>query len=179
MHNRTDRTALRNDLILLALLIALDVAARLMPHAPGVWPIAASALFAGRALNDPRLAFAVPLVAVTVSNIFLPPDNWGIALSVYAAMAVPVLLGIWSRRRGALPVIGAMVASSLVFFAVTNFAVWAFGDLYSRTAAGLTQCFVLALPFLDRTILGDLLWLSALFGAAALWNLAPRIARSA
>jgi len=94
-------------------------------------------------------------------------------------MAVPVLLGIWSRRRGALPVIGAMVASSLVFFAVTNFAVWAFGDLYPRTAAGLTQCFALALPFLDRTILGDLLWLGALFGAAALWNLAPRIARSA
>ena len=180
MDGLSKNTALRNDLLLLVFLITLDVAARLLPHAPGVWPIAASALFAGRMLYDPKLAFAVPLVAVTVSNIFLPPENWGIALSIYAAMAVPVLLGIWARRRGALPVMGAMMASSLVFFAVTNFAVWAFGDLYPRTAAGLSQCFLMALPFLDRTMLGDLLWLGALFGGYALWTMAsPRFARSA
>ena len=31
------------DLALVALLIAIDVAARVMPHVPGVWPVAASA----------------------------------------------------------------------------------------------------------------------------------------
>ena len=171
--------SLRGDLLIVAVLIAIDVAARLLPHAPGVWPIAASTLFAGRMLYSSKLAFAVPLVAVTVSNIFLPPDNFGIALSVYAAMVVPVLLGIWTRRHGTLPVIGAMVASSLVFFAVTNLAVWAFGDLYPRTAAGLAQCFAMALPFLDRTIVGDLAWAAVLFGGAALVQLAPRFIRPA
>ena len=41
----TDKRAnLRMDLLLVALLIALNVAARLLPHAPGFLPVAASGL---------------------------------------------------------------------------------------------------------------------------------------
>jgi hypothetical protein len=35
---------------------------------------------------------------------------------------------------------------------------------------------VLALPFLDKTVLGDLLWTVVLFGGAALIQHAPRLA---
>ena len=50
------RAGLWMDLGLVGFLIAFDVAARLLPHAPGVWPFAASALFAGRMLRMPALA---------------------------------------------------------------------------------------------------------------------------
>ena len=43
------------DLALIAFLVGFDVVARLLPHAPGFMPIAASALFAGRMLRSPRL----------------------------------------------------------------------------------------------------------------------------
>ncbi len=36
------------DFPLIALLITFNLVARLLPHIPGIWPIAASALFAGR-----------------------------------------------------------------------------------------------------------------------------------
>ena len=49
------RTDLWMDLILVAFLIGFDVAARLLPHAPGVWPFAASALFAGCTLRRPAV----------------------------------------------------------------------------------------------------------------------------
>ena len=42
------RANLSMDLLLVAFLIGFDVAARLLPHAPGFLPVAASALFAAR-----------------------------------------------------------------------------------------------------------------------------------
>jgi hypothetical protein len=168
------------DLALVAFLIALDVAARLLPHVPGVWPVAATALFAGRTLRIPALALVVPLAATALSNIALPGDDWRVLLTVAAALTVPVFAGMLARRwRGALPVVAAMVASSLVFFAATNFAVWAFDDLYPPTFAGLVQCFVAALPFLDRTVLGDLFWTGVLFGGAWLVQHSPMLGRRA
>jgi len=49
---------------------------------------------------------------------------------------------------------------------MTNFAVWAFGDgtLYAHTWAGLMACYTLAIPFLGRTLMGDLLFSALLFG---------------
>ena len=67
------------DVALMAFLIAIDVAARLLPHAPGVWPVAATALFAGRTFRIPALALIVPLVATALSNVALPGDDWRVA----------------------------------------------------------------------------------------------------
>jgi Family of unknown function (DUF6580) len=76
-----------------------------------------------------------------------------------------------------LPVVGAMLSCSLIFFAATNFAVWAFNDLYPHTLQGLTQCYVAALPFLDKTVMGDLTWCGVLFGSAWLVQQLPALAR--
>jgi hypothetical protein len=173
--NKT-RADLWMDVALMAFLIAIDVAARLLPHAPGVWPVAATALFAGRTFRIPALALLVPLAAITISDIALPGDDWRVLLVVYAAATVPALAGMASRRwRGALPVVGAMISSSLIFFAATNFAVWAFNSMYPMTFEGLVQCYVAALPFLDKTVLGDLLWTGALFGGAWLVQHRPAL----
>ena len=53
MQQNRARADLWMDLLLVAFLIGFDVAARLLPHAAGVWPFAASALFAGRMLRIP------------------------------------------------------------------------------------------------------------------------------
>ena len=52
MQQNRARADLWMDLLLVAFLIGFDVAARLLPHAAGVWPFAASALFAGRMLRS-------------------------------------------------------------------------------------------------------------------------------
>ncbi len=166
------------DVALMAFLVALDVLARLLPHAPGVWPVAATALFAGRTFRVPALALIVPLAATALSNAALPGDDWRVTLAVYAAILVPALAGMASRRwRGARPVVAAMMSSSLIFFVVTNFAVWAFSGMYATTFDGLVKCYVAALPFLDRTLLGDLVWTGVLFGGASLVQHTPALAR--
>jgi hypothetical protein len=166
------------DLALVAFLIGFDVTARVLPHAAGVWPVAASAIFAGRVLRYPLLAVVVPLAAVMLSNLALPGEDWRVSLVVYGAVVLPAILGMLARRwRGALPVIAGTIANSLIFFALTNFAVWAFNGMYPMTFQGLAQCYVAALPFLDRTVFGDLFWVAVLFGGAWLVQHAPALMR--
>ena len=86
------------DVAPMAFLIAIDVAARLLPHAPGVWPVAATALFAGRTFRIPALALIVPLAATAISDVALPGDDWRVMLVVYAAILVPAFAGMASRR---------------------------------------------------------------------------------
>lgn len=174
------RADLWMDLALVAFLVVLCVAARLLPHAPGVWPFAAAALFAGRMLRMPVLGVIVPLAALALSNTALADDFWQVTVVVSLATMLPVLAGYLSRRwSGAVPVIAAMLSCSLIFFVTTNLAVWAFSGMYPLTAQGLTQCFVAALPFLDKTVMGDMLWTAALFGGAWLVQHGPALARRA
>ena len=161
------RADLWMDLALMAFLIVFAVLARLLPHAPGFMPVAASALFAGRMLRIPALAVIVPIAAMLLSSLAMGPDDWRIALIVYAAISLPAVAGMLSRRfSGIAPTAAVMVSCSLFFFAASNFAVWAFSGMYSLDFAGLTQCYVAALPFLQNTVAGDLFWSAVLFGGA-------------
>jgi len=172
--------ALRTDLLLVVFLIALDAVARILPHAPGFLPVAASALFAGRMLRIPGLALVVPVAAMALSSPLLGAEDWRVLLVVYVAIAVPAVAGMWLRKHsGAALTVAAMVACSLIFFAASNFAVWAFSDMYAHTMSGLTQCYVAALPFLDKTVMGDLFWTAVLFGGVWLVQNAPSLARRA
>lgn len=180
MQPNTARSDLRLDLALVVFLIALDVAARLLPHAWGFTPVAASGLFAARMLRLPILAVIVPVAAMALTGWALGADDWRISLVLYAAIAAPALLGIATRRfQGALPIVATMLAGSLIFFALSNFAVWAFSGMYPLTMAGLVQCYVAALPFLDKTVLGDLIWTGVLFGGAWLVQHGPSLAKRA
>ena len=55
---------------------------------------------------------------------------------------------------------GTILASSTLFFIVTNFGVWLLG--YPNTIAGLISCYTLAIPFFLNTILGDLFFTHSL-----------------
>src|SRR5665213_3418288 len=168
-------TSLWMDLALVTFLVGLDVVARLAPHAPGFLPVAASALFAGRMLRNPGLAPVVPIAAMALSALALGPDDWRISLIVTSAVSLPALVGMVTRRWSGIPTtIAVMVPCSLAFFVISNFAVWAFSGIYSLDIAGLTQCYVAALPFLQNTMAGDLFWTAVLFGGA--WAIQNRAA---
>jgi uncharacterized protein DUF6580 len=155
----------RPELALAMGLVALDVVARLAPHAPNFTPVAASALFAGAVLRSRALALAVPLAAMVISDLVLGWHDWRVTGVVYASLALPALLGMWARARAAIVLVPLALSSSLLFFATTNFAVWAFSGMYAHDLHGLMHCYVAALPFLQNTVIGDLSWTTLLFGA--------------
>lgn len=153
------------ELSLAMSLVGLDIVARLAPHAPNVTPIAASAVFAGMVLRSRALALAVPISALLVSDLVVGSYDWRIMGVVYAALALPALVARWGRALRPVVVLAPLVlASSLLFFATTNFAVWAFSGMYAHDLHGLVLCYVAALPFLWNTVAGDMLWTTLLFG---------------
>jgi hypothetical protein len=166
------------ELSLAMSLVGLDIVARLAPHAPNVTPIAASAVFAGMVLRSRTLALAVPLSALLVSDLVAGSYDWRITMVVYAALALPAHLARWGRAgRPAVVLPPLVLSSSLLFFAATNFAVWAFSGMYAHDLQGLVHCYVAALPFLYNTVAGDALWTTLLFGGwwSAKFLLAPKV----
>ena len=137
-------SALWPDLALVAFLIAFDVVARLLPHAYGFLPIAASGLFAARVLRLPALA---------------------------------IVGSVTRGRLGAVGTVAIMLPCSLAFFALSNFAVWAFSGMYTLDLAGLIQCYIAALPFLQYTVAGDMFWTAVLFGGDWAIPHVPALAR--
>lgn len=151
----------------LVCMILAAAASRLIPHPPNVASITAVALFGGAYLSDKRLAFLVPIAALFLSDLAL--GLYSHMEVVYGSFAMVVCIGLLLRRRRTpLAIGGATLASSLLFFVVTNLGVWVFGSLYPRTIEGLFACYVAAIPFFQNTLLGDALYTVALFGGFAL-----------
>jgi hypothetical protein len=157
--------ALRTDLAVVAGLVGLDIAARLLPHAPDFTPVAASALFAASVLRVRALSVVVPLAGMILADAWLGFYDLRIMAAVYGTLALPAcvawLSGRWRRPVMIAPV---LVSSSLSFFLVTNFAVWAFSPMYAANAGGLLKCYIAALPFLQNMLSGNLFWGIVLFG---------------
>jgi hypothetical protein len=97
--------------------------------------------------------------------------------TVYFSVALIVLLGSAAVRRiSALRVGSAAIASSILFFVITNFGMWLFSGFYPRTWAGLEACYVAAIPFFQNTVAADLFYATLLFGGfKVLELLIPRL----
>ena len=150
---------------------------RLIPHWPNFTPIAAMALFGGAYFKKKHLALLVPLLAMFVSDLILGLHQWMIA--VYISFALVVGIGILLRSRIKVgTVLLASLSSSLLFFILTNFAMWVGSPFYPQNIGGLIECYVAAIPFLNNGLLGDLFYSTIFFGGFYLAQLRfPVLAR--
>ncbi len=156
-------------ILVFAVLIALTIACRLLPHPPNFTPAAAVALFAGFFFGRRVVALVVVLAAMALSDLIIGAYDYRIMAAVYAAFMFPVFLRSLLRRRlNPLTCCGSAVACSVVFFVSTNLAVWIFSGMYAPTLGGLGTCFAAALPFFRYTLCGDLFWTATLFGSYAI-----------
>ena len=147
------------------ILITLGIAARFLPHPANFAPIGAIAIFSGLYLPK-KWAVVLPLVAMFFSDLFLGFYAWQIMLAVYGSFIIMGLIGLAVRKNKKIgTVLGGTILGSVVFYLVTNGAVWAFGSLYAHNLAGLIQSYIMAIPFFRNSLLGDLFYTGALVGA--------------
>jgi len=145
------------------LLIVLAAVSRILPHPANVAPITALALFGGVHFSR-RYSFLIPIAAMVVSDAVL-----GFSLEsfwVYGSFLAIAGIGLWLRSHRSIgAILGCSLAGSILFFIVTNFGVWVFSQVtYPHTLAGLTACYVAAIPFFRNTLIGDLVYVTSLFG---------------
>jgi len=158
-------------LVILAVLIALGVAGRLLPHPPNFTPMAAIALFAGFIFIKRYMAVVAVISTMLLCDYFAFGSlsaSWFGSKSmfvVYLALLFPIVFkNFLQKKLGVLRIFGAALASSSVFFLATNFAVWAFSPMYEKTLEGLVLCYTMAIPFFQNTVAGDLIWSGVIFG---------------
>ena len=151
----------------LAAFILLAAATRMVPHPSNFAPITAIALFGGVQFRGKAEAFLVPLAAMFLSDLVLGFHSQ--MAGVYLSFALIVLIGRWVRgRKTASGIAGGALAGSVLFFLLTNFGVWVSDGMYPKTAQGLLQCYVAAIPFFENSLLGDAFFSLTLFGGFAL-----------
>lgn len=180
-----DVRSLFGKLVALAAMIATGVMVRLALHEeiPNFAPVAGLALFAGYFFRDRWLGALVPIGIMFISNLVIGGYDLVVMLAVYGCLIAPALVGPWMRTwlplekpgiapaaASAVTVLGGAALGSILFFVVTNFAVWAVGHgeespMYTADLAGLLRCYEMALPFFRYTLAGDLCFAALLFGA--------------
>lgn len=174
---RSSRSRDAQDLLVFFLLVAIGVAGRWGQPAWCFTPTAAVAIFAGWYFARLAVAALVPLAVLTISDLLLPAyDSIPVLLVTYGIMTAPVLLGRWQRQpqstiSAALRWALFSLIPATAFYVVTNFAVWASYSTYDKSLAGLLQCYWAAVPFFRTMLAGDVIYLSALVGCAAIAGL--------
>ena len=159
-------------------LVVLGACARLVPHPWNFTPMMAIGLIAGSHARTAGTGVLATLLALVLSDAVLGfyPGFW----YVYAAALIPVLLGrLICDRSGASVIAAAALASSLSFFLITNFMVWATGPMYPHTIGGLSACYLAGIPFFRNQVLGDAVYTVAIFGGYAILNRLCQPARQA
>jgi len=152
------------EFLILLIVILIGVSLRLFPHPPNFTPILAIALFGGVYFSR-RMAFILPMAAMAISDIFIGYYEFSLMVFVYGSFLLCVVLGFWLRKHKKWYTVGSSaVLSAVLFFLITNFAVWVFTPWYPQNFSGLIQCYLMALPFLKNTLLGNLFYVPVFFG---------------
>jgi len=109
-------------------------------------------------IKDKWIAISIPLLAMFIADLvigFHPYMLW-----VYGAIGLSTLISNWSMKfnKKYMQLAIMTVVSSILFFVITNFAVWTIWDYYPKTIDGLIICYIKAIPFFQNTLLGTMIY---------------------
>ena len=113
------------------------VVSRFLPHPPNFTPVIAIFMLSG------GLSLVPLLITYLLTDAVLGFHSY--MLWVYAS-----LFAVSYLQKGP-------IVSSMVFFIITNFAVWTSG-YYGFNLQGLLMCYTMAMPFFINTLLSTMLF---------------------
>ena len=162
--------------VAVSVLVLIAGISRLLPHPPNVTAMGAMALFGGAYFNNRFMSLLMPLATLFVSDLVL--DNviyanngqfvwfYSGAAWVYGSFAAGIVLSWFLLKKvDVKSVFITSLASSVLFFVVTNFAAWQSGFMpYAKDISGLAASYVAAIPFFGNSLVGDLFFCAVLFG---------------
>jgi len=165
---------------LLTALILLCAFSRIISHIPNFSPLGAIGLFGAAHFSKKWQAFLIPIAATWLSDLFInnviyaqyyPKFTWfyeGFYWQ-YGSYLIITLTGLGILNKINIPkVLTGTLASTAIFFLVSNFGCWIGSTTYPQNFGGLITCYAAGIPFLKGTLLGDLFYSGVLFGTFAL-----------
>lgn len=161
--------------------IFLAAFSRMIPHMHNFSPLGAIALFGAAHFKKSWQIFTIPIAATWLSDLFInnviyaqyyPEFTWFYSgfYWQYAAYILIAGFGLILYKKGvsAGKIFGGAIGSGVIFFLISNFGCWIGNTFYPQNFSGLISCMAAGIPFYKGTLLGDLVYSSALFGGFAL-----------
>lgn len=156
--------------IILLVWLLVCVVGRLVPHFPNATPMTSLCLLAG-VMFSRRVGIVLMLSALIVSDGLLAVSmgypifgSW--TFFSYSGFLAMIFVGyFFLQHRTWLRVLVIAAGSSLGFWLWTNLGVWLHAAYYPHTWAGLSACYLAALPFLRSAMMGTLVWMVIFYGS--------------
>ena len=168
--------------VMIATFLVLAAAiSRVLMYPDNFSPVIGMAIFAGAVIKDKRLAFALPIFSMFLSDVLfeifsIAPGFWGWGQLVgYGILALITVIAFNLKKINLGNVMGYSIASSVIFFLLSNLSFFIIDNpvyhTYAADTKGFLQCYIQALPFFRTSLVADLVYSGILFGT---WQLATQ-----
>jgi hypothetical protein len=161
-------------LLVVAILSRLVLAACPHPDWFNFTAVGGALLFFGARRSWREMLAPLALLMATdyylTTAVYAYPFRWQGYVTTWAWYLMAMVLGqiLLHARTSFIRVAAGVVLGPTSFFVVSNYAVWVSGEMYPRTAAGLTACFVAALPFYRNDVIATTIVAGLAFGVPVL-----------
>lgn len=158
------------------LLLVVAILSRVLPHATffNFTAVGGALLYFGA--RRPWREMLAPLAALMVTDYCLTVFAyhysfvWTAYVTTWGWYLAVMILGrlLLHSRTTFLRVAAGVVLGPTSFFVISNYAVWAGGNMYPHTLAGLAACYVAAIPFYRNDLLSTAIVAGLVFGVPVL-----------
>lgn len=170
----------KKSLILAGIFIMFGALSRLLITIPNVSVLESLALFGGSYFMLKRFAFIIPLAAYLFSDFIINntiarvwyPEVEGLVFfaphmkyTIVGILLIVVFGKFILKKVNLLNGIFGVVGATLIFWLVSNFGSFLSSPMYTKDFAGFASCYALALPFLARSLAGNVFFAALLFGS--------------
>lgn len=163
------------SLIVIAALVVITAAfSRIVLYPDNFSPIIAMAVFCGAMFKDKKLAFAMPLLAMLLSDFLFELAHkgngfWGWGQVVHYGIFMLITVIAFNFKKLNVPNVALFtITGSVVFFLLSNSVFFFFDNTiyhtYPQTISGYFQCLEGGLPFFKTGIVADLTYSTIFFG---------------
>ena len=128
------------------------IVTRLIPHPPNFTSTIALAFYL-------PVLFGVKFIIVVIGAFILSDLVIGMHQLIFFTWASLLLVGYLSKffKKTYFRPLGITI-SCILFFIISNLGVWLFSDLYTLDANGLITCYTMAIPFLQNSLIGTIIF---------------------
>ncbi len=128
------------------------IISRLFPHPPNFTSTIAVAFYL------PAL-FGTKFIIVALSAFIISDIILGLHSLVFFTWGSLFLIAYIAKyfKKFYFRIFGVSL-SCIIFFLVSNFGVWALSDLYIKNLEGLILCYTMAIPFLQSSLIGTIIF---------------------
>ena len=158
-----------NQFIFVSILIITTAFSNIiLADIPNFSPIASVALFSGFYFTNKKIALIIPVACMFISDYFIGFHSY--MWAVYLSFILIAILGVYMKKAQPKNIILNALLSSILFFLITNSAVWISGSYYTKDLPGLALCLTMGVPFFKYTLISSAVFSTILFGGLEIIN---------